>query len=488
MLPIEALAAWAKICDNTDIKWYLYKETLLCANGYDEFPEELPYAQIAVRAKDLADIMTYIFPALPKDWKFAENDFVSGKKMICFKQGGSIVLTIDVLMAIDEAEKMEKLDKISKKIRSKGRRKIKRCNMGIKFLGRRLGKGFVNGKKKTTNRTCAALVALTERREEKIELFCDILTNKEGMLLPKNWFKDSELLQCGGLSYPVFAGYRAYLEEMYGDFEQGLGDAVGVGLTVEEKKELQAHQARCKEALSFLQALSQEFDLRYYLIAGSVLGPIRHGGFIPWDDDVDVGIRVEELERFEAVVKEELPKRLPEGFTLEQSAANHSYPRMFSKICFEGRCCVDLWPLVPTYMEGFRAKLLWYFGKIITKVHYLKIGHKVGKFRRIAKLMGLFMTDKMVMKAARRNERKYVGKDVPAYVNLYSIYRREKETFKREWLDEPATALFDGLEVPVVGHTKLYLTHLYGNYMGRPAPWKRVSRHVARFGAQQEEE
>lgn len=487
MLPNEALGTWAAVCDNTDIKWYLYKETLLCAYGYDEFPVELPYAQIAVRAKDLSDIMMYIFPALPKDWKFVENDFVSNKQMICFKKGSEIVLTIDVLMAIDCEEKMEKIEAKGKKIRGKSRRKIRYRNLGIKLLGKRLGRPFVSSKKRIIDKASGALVTLAERREEKIAFFCDSLTNKVGLLLEKKWFKDVERLQCSGTDYPVFSGYKEYLEKMYGDFENGLTDAIGVGLTIEEKKELMAHQDRCREALAFLQEISKEFDLRYYLIAGSVLGPIRHGGFIPWDDDVDIGIRVEELEQFEAVVKEELPKRLPEGFTLEQSGANNPYPRMFSKICFNGRCCVDLWPLVPTYLNGNRARLLWYFGKIITKVHYLKIGHKVGKYRRIAKLMGLFMTDKMVMKAARRNERKYVGKDTPAYVNLYSIYKRNKETFKREWLDEPATANFDGLEVPVVGHTKLYLTHLYGNYMGRPAPWKRISRHVARFGEAQEE-
>ena len=96
--------------------------------------------------------------------------------------------------------------------------------------------------------------------------------------------------------------------------------------------------------------------------------------------------------------------------------------------------------------------------------------------------MGLFMTDNMVMRAARRNERRYVGKDVPAYINLYSIYRRNKETIKREWLETPDMVDFDGLQVPAVGNSKLYLTHLYGNYMWRPAPWKRISRHVARFG------
>jgi hypothetical protein len=47
--------------------------------------------------------------------------------------------------------------------------------------------------------------------------------------------------------------------------------------------------------------------------------------------------------------------------------------------------------------------------------------------------------------------------------------------------------MFNGLEVPVVGHTKIYLTHLYGDFMSFPLPWKRASRHVARFGAESKE-
>lgn len=238
------------------------------------------------------------------------------------------------------------------------------------------------------------------------------------------------------------------------------------------------------ELLEQFMDICENHGLRYYAIGGTLLGAVRHKGFIPWDDDIDVGIRVEELDQFEALVREHLPKHLPDGFELVQSGANNPYPRMFSKICYEGRCCIDLWPLVPTYMNGVRAKLTWYFAKIITKAHYYKIGYKVTAFLKFVKPMCFFLNDKMIMKLARYNERRYAKKQTPAYINLYSIYRREKETIKREWLDTPATKSFDGLEVPVVGCTEQYLEHLYGDYMMKPAPWKRASRHVERFFSQ----
>ena len=295
------------------------------------------------------------------------------------------------------------------------------------------------------------------------------------------WFEKESRIQCDTGEYPVWEEYTQYLEAAYGDYEQGLFDDIGVGLTIEEKVDLREHQQHCREALGFLQELSEEFGLRYYLLAGSVLGPVREGGMIPWDDDIDVGIRIEDLEAFEEKVAEYLPKRLPEAFVLMQSGAENPFPRMFSKICYNGRCCIDLWPLIPTYVEGWKAKYTWYFGKMITKVHYDKIGHEVKKFKKIVRVVSPWMTDRFVMWLARRNERRDVGKNTPVYINLYSIYKRRKETIKREWLDHPEMMEYDGLVVPVVGCPKQYMVHLYGDYMKRPAPWKRASRHFERF-------
>lgn len=462
MQPQVTLKAWADECSRTDIQWYLYRETLLCAEGYHEFPECLQDAQVAVFAKDLPKILESVVPGLPASWKLCKQDFVTNKCALCFKEEDRTVLSIAILYSVEDQKKLSALEAKLNKIRGR--------NSVILKLFRKLPSMLIE-------KDFRKLVALAAGSDQSLPYCCDAFTEGKPMLMEREIFTGAEEICCGEWKYPVFAGYKQYLSTVYGDYEKGLFDEIGCGLTPEEKEELLAHQKKCEEALAFVQRVGKQYDLRYYLIAGSVLGAVRHGGFIPWDDDVDIGVRVDELEVFEAKIKE----HLPEGFTLEQSGANNPYPRMFSKICYNGRCCIDIWPLVPTYVDGLKAKLTWYFAKIITKAHYEKIGHEVTRFRKIVKLMCIFLSDKAIMALARWNERKFVKKNAPAYINIYSIYRRDKETIRRRWLDTQATAMFHGIEVPIVGCTEEYLTHLYGDYMAYPAPWKRASRHVARF-------
>jgi len=385
MTPERVLAEWKQVCDGANMNWYLFAETLLCANALQTFPEEMTCAVVAVCRENLE----------------------KARKLLADLASGLSLETV---------------------------------NDGILADG------------KTILRVCVYPVP-------------------EGN---KNW------ISCGGVQYPAFPEYRGYLEETYGDYEQGFFDGMGVGLSREEKNILKSHQKKCVQALKFVQEVSREYSLRYYLLAGSVLGAVRHGGFIPWDDDIDIGIREEDRERFERIVKEQLPVRLGQGFTLEQPAPGHRYPRMFSKICYEGRCCIDLWPLVPTAGSGLDGKLTWLFGKILMKLHYCKIGYPVERFQSIAKILCWLLNDRQIMALARWNQCRSLEK-AEGYVNLYSIYSREKETIARRWLDTETTAEFEGLMVPVVGCTEQYLTHLYGDYMRLPPVWKRASRHVERF-------
>lgn len=461
----ETLKRWAEACQESGLSWYLYKETLLTIHGYHTLPDTVPMVQILAHATDLPQFCETVFPKLPECWELDQKAFATNRRRLRFREEGETVLKIDLLFGVADEEAFLGFAEQLKQTRSMQQHRIK------KALGAR-------AKQCRTADAFDQMVTLSATSDDSAPYFTDCLTKKHANLFPAEWFAETETLNCDGTDYPVFSGYRSYLELEFGDFENGLFDAVGVGLSVPEKEELKQHQQKCKEALSFVEQLSQTYGLRYYLLAGSVLGAVRHGGFIPWDDDVDIGIRVEDLKRFEEMVV----TNLPEGFTLEQSAPNHPYPRMFSKICYKGRCCIDFWPLVPTYESGPLAKFTWIFGRLITKTHYVKIGHNARKYKNLAKAIGMFMTDRMVMWWARWNERKFQKWNTPAYINLYSIYKREKETIKREWLDTPARARFEDLDVPVVGCTHDYLTHLYGDYMQFPPPWKRASRHSARFG------
>lgn len=483
--PENALDIWAYACNRAGIRWFLFKETLLCANGYHCLPENLSCAQIVVFGKDLPALVEQVFPLMPAAWSLNKQQLGRGKRLLTFKQNKVDVLDITVLYGVDGEDDLTFLDARTKKInRTLNEKKSTYKNGKLllrDFYNKALAKRARIQMRKLADKAFAKLVAFAGTSDECAAYYSDRLTNKHPVLLSQSDFAQTVMLSCGDKAYPAFSGYRNYLTLAYGDYDDGLTDAVGCGLTIEDKVELKLHQRRCKQVLRFIQEISEEFNLRYYLLAGSVLGCVRHKGFIPWDDDIDLGIRIEDIKQFEAVVKNQLPKRLPKEFQLIQSEPNNGYPRMFSKICYEGRCCVDLWPLVPTYTDGFRAKLLWYFGKVITKVHYKKLDYKVTRFVKLTNLLSLFMTDRMALWFARLNERKYGNRKTPAYINLYSIYKRPKETILRSWLDTEATGDFDGITVPIVGCTEEYLTHLYGDYMSFPPPWKRASRHQERF-------
>ncbi|MDO4479201.1 MAG: LicD family protein [Lachnospiraceae bacterium] len=69
-------------------------------------------------------------------------------------------------------------------------------------------------------------------------------------------------------------------------------------------KNIQAEEIRM---LEIFKAICEKYQLRYFAIGGTCIGAIRHQGFIPWDDDIDVGMPYEDYRRFREVAPRELP-------------------------------------------------------------------------------------------------------------------------------------------------------------------------------------
>src|SRR6478672_4842148 len=59
--------------------------------------------------------------------------------------------------------------------------------------------------------------------------------------------------------------------------------------------------------LKILDYLCQKHEIQYFLVGGSLLGAVRHNGFIPWDDDLDVGMTRDNFEKFKQLAVPELP-------------------------------------------------------------------------------------------------------------------------------------------------------------------------------------
>jgi lipopolysaccharide cholinephosphotransferase len=73
------------------------------------------------------------------------------------------------------------------------------------------------------------------------------------------------------------------------------------------KQNLRACQLKQLEILKVIDGICKRNDIKYWLDGGTILGAVRHGGFIPWDDDIDIAMTLEDERRFEEIAPKELP-------------------------------------------------------------------------------------------------------------------------------------------------------------------------------------
>ena len=85
---------------------------------------------------------------------------------------------------------------------------------------------------------------------------------------------------------------------------------MNTALKQHNKNHLRAAQLKELEILKAIDQVCRNNDIPYWLDSGTLLGAVRHGGFIPWDDDVDICIPLEDIPRFVEAAKKELPNHL----------------------------------------------------------------------------------------------------------------------------------------------------------------------------------
>lgn len=92
--------------------------------------------------------------------------------------------------------------------------------------------------------------------------------------------------------------------------------------------EIRPLQMVCLEILKEIDRICTKYNIQYWLEGGSMLGAVRHHGFIPWDDDLDIAMFREDYERFLKIAQKELK---PEYF-LQTHEIEREYPLFFAKV------------------------------------------------------------------------------------------------------------------------------------------------------------
>lgn len=228
-------------------------------------------------------------------------------------------------------------------------------------------------------------------------------------------------------------------------------------------------------------------NLRYYLAGGTLLGAVRHKGFIPWDDDLDVVMPRKDYDKFLKIC----PPQLRKGFVLNANAYPYTFtrlevlgPRTTAPLQRKGRnIFVDILPLdcvAPdekkklkhgNYSDKLRKSMM------DTAKMLAPVGRK--NFKDVARraFKKVFCPYRIMIKKWTKNATKYQSDDATHWVCLPGDYGYEGESFPVEYYGEPVYMEFEGLTVPAMNNWELYLTEHYGDYMLYPPVSQRSLKH-----------
>ena len=245
---------------------------------------------------------------------------------------------------------------------------------------------------------------------------------------------------------------------------------------------LRKAQLRMVEILKEVDGIFRRNNIDYWIDAGTLLGAVRHGGFIPWDDDVDISLRREDYDRAREALQKELPKSMVfVDWTTDKNyfdacgrvkSRNSHVDLPIYRFQKEQGIWVDIFPMetLATYKEKLWGEKI--FGKVFRHAHNEGLAVKKSRLAywltRFLALL-LYPMGYMIISFFRYRGRKHANVITYGFA-LCTVYPKHQP----EWIFPTQDIEFENLVVRAPHDYKSYLTEFYGNYMQIPPKEKRV--------------